>query len=592
MVELKQQQHTVIGRNARIATLLAPASSAEKHNNGYVAVAAQENDDNNNNSKRASAVAHTAAEPAGIQIKSNLSPRAQLIVQNLSMVYLTLIQTLNPLMVRAAHKNAHQTGRPFLSSTIVLNTEVVKLLMSCVILVFSYGSIWRFINELSCAFLKNKRETLKVCVPALIYVVQNNLYFFALKRVEATLFSISYQLRILTTALLSMLLLRRVFSRTQWSALCISVIGVCLVQLGSTGGGGSSKNAGNQVRDEQFLGLVTVFVMCWTSAFAGVYLEGVLKQSSCDIWMQNIRLSVITLPFALLTIANDIEQIGRNGLLSGWNWLLWTIVLTSSSSGLVVAAVMKYADNIKKSYCQSVALGGTALLSILAGDSQFSFALLAGVSLVIGSVFLYTLNPPRVKKSPTPDVPDRAIDEDDEEAQSLLDELDDTDEDSNSSSNGWELERNLGKLMENKKEQQQRVLLVKIPNSTTTITATDDGKPTNADETAQGVTTLLATSSPVKNNKSVSFQIDTQNADHGWQTEIGKTTEAPMNNVVCRPPGHACLEGADGTTAAETTTNLLMEGKIAEPKQPLQPSLIEIEASSNCSKSLVGNEHH
>jgi hypothetical protein len=51
------------------------------------------------------------------------------------------------------------------------------------------------------------------------------------------------------------------------------------------------------------------------------------------------------------------------------------------------------------------------------GDSQFSWALLAGVSLVIGSVFLYTLNPLKVKAA-TPDVPNRA-----EEAGGLLDEL-------------------------------------------------------------------------------------------------------------------------------------------------------------------------
>lgn len=66
---------------------------------------------------------------------------------------------------------------------------------------------------------------------------------------------------------------------------------------------------------------------------------------------------------------------------------------------------LKYADNIKKSYCQSLALGGTALLSIIMGDSEFSFALLGGVSLVISSIFLYTLNPPNLK-STTIEMPD------------------------------------------------------------------------------------------------------------------------------------------------------------------------------------------
>ncbi|CAK5080769.1 unnamed protein product [Meloidogyne enterolobii] len=287
-----------------------------------------------------------------IQIKTTLSPELQQIVQNVSLIFLTFSQTVNPLIARIAHKHAKETSEPFIGSTIVLIIEI--------------------------------------CVPAIIYVVQNNLYFFVLKRVDATLYTMTFQLKILATALLSMLLLSRIFSRIQWGALCISVLGVCLVQI--------SKDSGNESpehKNEELIGLLTIFVMCWTSAFAGVYLEAVLKQSSCDIWMQNIRISLITLPFALLTIVNDADKIQKRGsFFAGWTWRLWLIVLSSSANGLIVAFV--YADNIKKSYCQTVALGGTALLSILLGDSQFSFSLIGGVSLVICSVFLYTLNPPKL----------------------------------------------------------------------------------------------------------------------------------------------------------------------------------------------------
>uniref|UniRef100_A0A914M6J1 Uncharacterized protein n=2 Tax=Meloidogyne TaxID=189290 RepID=A0A914M6J1_MELIC len=257
------------------------------------------------------------------------------------------------------------------------------------------------------------KKTLKVLVPAIIYVVQNNLYFFVLKRVDATLYTMTFQLRILATALLSMLLLSRIFSRIQWGALCISVLGVCLVQI--------SKDSGNESpehKNEELIGLLTIFVMCWTSAFAGVYLEGVLKQSSCDIWMQNIRISLITLPFALLTIVNDADKIQkRGGFFAGWTWRLWLIVLSSSANGLIVAFVVKYADNIKKSYCQTVALGGTALLSILLGDSQFSFSLIGGVSLVICSVFLYTLNPPKLPTLEVPNDEKLLMDEDSESSE-------------------------------------------------------------------------------------------------------------------------------------------------------------------------------
>lgn len=61
------------------------------------------------------------------------------------------------------------------------------------------------------------------------------------------------------------------------------------------------------------------------------------------------------------------------------------------------SSVIRYADNIKKSFCQALALGGTAFISICLGDSNFSFYLLGGVSLVITSVILYASSPCKKK---------------------------------------------------------------------------------------------------------------------------------------------------------------------------------------------------
>ena len=132
--------------------------------------------------------------------------------------------------------------------------------------------------------MKNKNETFKVCLPALIYVIQNNLYYFALKHVDATLFSVSsqlkiskiafqitYQLRILTTALLMVILLNKIFSGTQWAALFISLLCVILVQASSQTS--AKAQEANPENSKQFLGLMTVLGMCWMSAFAGIVLE-------------------------------------------------------------------------------------------------------------------------------------------------------------------------------------------------------------------------------------------------------------------------------------------------------------------------------
>lgn len=50
--------------------------------------------------------------------------------------------------------------------------------------------ISRYINELKLAIFEHRSETLKVCIPALIYTLQNNLYYIALSHLEATTFCV------------------------------------------------------------------------------------------------------------------------------------------------------------------------------------------------------------------------------------------------------------------------------------------------------------------------------------------------------------------------------------------------------------------
>ena len=74
-------------------------------------------------------------------------------------------------------------------------------------------------------------DNLKILVPALVYVLQNNLVYFSVSHLNAATFQVSYQLKILTTAMLSVLLLpNRRYSRVQWFALLLLFVGIALVQ--------------------------------------------------------------------------------------------------------------------------------------------------------------------------------------------------------------------------------------------------------------------------------------------------------------------------------------------------------------------------
>ena len=64
----------------------------------------------------------------------------------------------------------------------------------------------------------------KLSIPAILYVIQNNLQFVAVSNLEAATFQVSYQMKILTTAAFSVVLLRRKLSPTKWLALlCLAI---------------------------------------------------------------------------------------------------------------------------------------------------------------------------------------------------------------------------------------------------------------------------------------------------------------------------------------------------------------------------------
>uniref|UniRef100_A0A1I7UXH1 Nucleotide-sugar transporter family protein n=1 Tax=Caenorhabditis tropicalis TaxID=1561998 RepID=A0A1I7UXH1_9PELO len=253
------------------------------------------------------------------------------------MIAVTAHSTAMPFLVRIANRTH------FLPTTSVFMMEVLKLIFCLCITLFKTGSMKSTCHELHKTIWKNRLETIKVAVPAVVYAIQNNLYYIALANIDPTTYSVTLQLRILTTAALSVCLLNKKLSWYQWGAQVMALLGVVIVQLDKT-------NTHKEANGHFWIGVSAVIGMCWTSAFAGRMFEG-------------------------------------------WSKMVWLVTILNSVGGLCISLVMKYADNVMKTYCQSIAIGLTSLVSIFLGERLLTVYLVYGVLLVTSSVAVYSLFP-------------------------------------------------------------------------------------------------------------------------------------------------------------------------------------------------------
>jgi solute carrier family 35 (UDP-sugar transporter), member A1/2/3 len=242
-----------------------------------------------------------------------------------------------------------------------------------------------------------KSGYLKMMIPAALYTLQNNLQFVAASNLDAATFQVTYQGKILTTAFFAVFMLRQSLSPRKWVSLVVLTAGVAMVQLQSASSTPSKKTEGNWVT-----GMMAVGIACVLSGLAGVYFEKILKGESVSIWVRNVQLSSTSIVIAATgALVWDGEAIKQSGFFQGYNTLVLATILVQAVGGIIVALVVKYADNILKGFATSIAI----ILSIVASVFMFDFVVtgsfMAGAAIVLLATYLYAL-PDGPKKAPEP----------------------------------------------------------------------------------------------------------------------------------------------------------------------------------------------
>ncbi|KAL3853392.1 hypothetical protein ACJMK2_016935 [Sinanodonta woodiana] len=288
-------------------------------------------------------------------------------------------------------------GDMFVASTAVIMAEFLKTIASLLIILFQEGSVLKFLKHLGDNMLFQPLDCIKVSVPALIYTLQNNLLYLAVSNLDAATYQVTYQLKILTTAIFSVIMLGKSLSRLQWISLVVLFIGVSIVQLNSE----VSNTTHVSVEQKPMIGFLAVVVSSLMSGFAGVYFEKILKGTQQSVWLRNVQLGILGVVIGYITMEiKEGDKVRKQGFLFGYDSVVWTVVILQSYGGLMVAVVVKYADNILKGFAASASIIISCIASIMFFEFHLSLHFVIGVMFVVLSIYMYARFAPITKVLP------------------------------------------------------------------------------------------------------------------------------------------------------------------------------------------------
>lgn len=367
---------------------------------------------------------------------------AILSAKNASLLAGMLQQVALVLIIRYSKINntGDNAGPSYLNSVAVASAEVFKLCLSFILEFVTTkreeskktgGRISHIRAVVKPMLVCSDKESIKLIIPAILYLIQNNLLFVALANLSVGMYQVSSQGKLLTTAIISRIMLKKHISSMQYLSIAILGFGVALIHLSdyhpkietesSEAVTEAESEAESETGQNHLLGLIAVFICCITSGFSTVYFEFVLKKSpmQLSVHCRNFHLASWSLIFAMVHIfIEDFAQVKEYGIFHGFDMVVVLIVIAQGMSGFVVSMMIKYASSVLKGFAISISAVFATLLSVPLFGASISPSFAVAASMVVIAVKMYSHY--EVKPESKTSTKEDAIDEKDVEMLGLL----------------------------------------------------------------------------------------------------------------------------------------------------------------------------
>eukprot|EP01038_Epipyxis_sp_PR26KG_P008815 gene8815-11903_t len=241
----------------------------------------------------------------------------------------------------------------------------------------------------------------KIIILVVLYSIANWASFFALGKLEASLYTVLTQLKTLSTAGFAVIILGRNISLTKWRALVLLVLGCLLVASPTFNTPSTSSAVQERSVGESILGICAVMVMVMISGYSAVYFEDMLKKSGekITIWERNFQLAFYSAVFLfgcslynMMMYPAAAAADTSSGLFHGWTFNTVIITFLQASLGLGVAATLKYADAILKTLATAGAIVFSTFLGYAFLNGTLDIFVLIGCMVTIMAIFNYSFD--------------------------------------------------------------------------------------------------------------------------------------------------------------------------------------------------------
>jgi UDP-sugar transporter A1/2/3 len=218
-------------------------------------------------------------------------------------------------------------------------------------------------------------DSFSFVLPAFAYTIQSFMLFWALHFLHPPIYHILSQMKTLFTAILSIVVFRKKLSSYQYYSLILLIVSGILVSV-------SDKYT--MYTDNNFIyGFFCVFLSSLLSSLSAVYIEKLLK-SDYSIWSQNLYLNVWSFLFAMLSVKS---------MQFNFSFPKLVCIVINSCGGILVSAVMKYADNIIKCFAVNISGVLCTLFSVYIFDFQVTYIFVIGAILSFSALHMYSKYP-------------------------------------------------------------------------------------------------------------------------------------------------------------------------------------------------------